>query len=189
MLKRDEGFVEPDDAELVRLAQQGDRDAAERLVEITSELVYASLFRLCGGDADLAADLTQDTYQRAWQSLHGFRGESKVGTWLYRIAYTTFLNHVRRPRIVESLDEERASAISDPGPGTDGRAFANIEGEKLRLAVLALPEKLQYLVTAHYWGEVPIADIAHEEGITTVAVRKRLAKALRMIQDVIEEST
>src|SRR3954462_5161862 len=82
----------------------GDRMAAEEMVERTYSAVFASLFRLCG-DGDLAADLTQETYQKAWAALPNFDGRSQLFTWLYRIAYTTFLNYIRRPRRVTSLDD------------------------------------------------------------------------------------
>src|SRR5436305_14461868 len=75
----------------------GDRTAAEELVERTYRGVFSLLRRLCG-DADLAADLTQETYRKAWAALPAFDGRSQFSTWLFRIAYTTFLNHLRRPR-------------------------------------------------------------------------------------------
>src|SRR5258708_31520920 len=72
----------------------GDRTAAEELVERTYRGVF-SLLRRLSGDPDLAADLTQETYRRAWEALPGFSGRSQFSTWLFRIAYTTFLNHLR----------------------------------------------------------------------------------------------
>ncbi len=73
-------------------------------MELTYPLIYRSLYRLCG-DGDTASDLTQDTYARAWRALDQFDGRSRFSTWLYRIAYTTFLNHVRRPQRFVQLDD------------------------------------------------------------------------------------
>ena len=53
---------------------------AKTFLERTYGAVYAALFRLTGGDADLAADLTQETYRRAWQALPRFEGRSRLGT-------------------------------------------------------------------------------------------------------------
>ncbi|HEX6159235.1 MAG TPA: sigma-70 family RNA polymerase sigma factor, partial [Thermoanaerobaculia bacterium] len=83
-----------EERKLLAAVRAGDAAAAEELVERTYSAVYASLYRLCG-DSDLAADLTQETYQKAWSALKGFDGRSQLFTWLYRIAYTTFLNHIR----------------------------------------------------------------------------------------------
>ena len=58
----------------------GDRQAAERLVDESYQLVYASLMRLTGGNAELAADLTQETYRKAWKSLPSFKRRSQLTT-------------------------------------------------------------------------------------------------------------
>jgi len=92
-----------EERKLLTAIRAGDAAAAEELVERTYSAVFASIYRLCG-DRDLAADLTQETYQKAWGALSGFDGRSQLFTWLYRIAYTTFLNHIRRPRRMTSLD-------------------------------------------------------------------------------------
>ena len=92
------------------------RSAGERLVESTYRQVYAALFGMCRGDAELAADLTQETYRKAWQGLASFDGRAQLSTWLFRIAYNTFLNHVRRPRPLQDLDAAGAGALADPAP-------------------------------------------------------------------------
>ena len=101
-----------DERKLLAAIRAGDTAAAEELVERTYSAVFASVYRLCG-DSDLAADLTQETYQKAWGALPRFDGRSQLFTWLYRIAYTTFLNHIRRPRRMTSLDEPDAIDVRD----------------------------------------------------------------------------
>jgi RNA polymerase sigma-70 factor (ECF subfamily) len=164
----------------------GDRSAAERLVELTYRGIYALQRRLCG-DPDLAADLTQDTYRKAWDALPGFDRRSQFSTWLFRIAYTTFLNHLRRPRRLVQLEEKHEAAVVDPAPAADEVVGRDLEGDRLRRAVLALPEDLRYTVTAIVWGDLPVKEIARQEGITTVAIRKRLKKAFRLLALALEE--
>ena len=170
---------------LLEAIRSGDRAAAEELVERTYSAVYASLCRLCG-DSDLASDLTQETYQKAWAALSGFDGRSQLFTWLYRIAYTTFLNHVRRPRRTTSLDEPDAAEIRDDSRGADEIIAENQEWERLRAAVLQLPEDLRFTVTAHFWGGLAVKEIAGIEEITTVAIRKRLHRAFSMLESLLE---
>ena len=52
-----------------------------------------------------------------------------------------------------------------------------------------LPEDLRYPVVAHYWAELPVREIADSEGITQMAVRKRLARAFRLLAGALEEKT
>ncbi len=164
----------------------GDREAANTLVERSYRKVFALLCRL-SGDPDLAADLTQETYRRAWAALASFDGRAQFSTWLYRIATNTFLNHVRRPRAVEPLTEEHGNALPDGSTRQDDDAISAQTHERLRKAVLGLPDELRFTVAARFWGEAPVAEIARAEGISEVAIRKRLKKAYRMLALVLQE--
>jgi RNA polymerase sigma-70 factor (ECF subfamily) len=164
----------------------GDRAAAERLVEETYRGVYALLRRLCG-DPELAADLTQESYRKAWDALSAFDGRARFSTWLARIAYNTFLNHLRRPRLLVPLDESREARVPDPGPSIEEAMSRAVVGDRLRRAVLALPEELRFTITALFWGELPVKEVARQEGITGVAVRKRLKRALQALALALEE--
>src|SRR5947209_6847612 len=171
---------------MLEAVRGGDRAAAEEMVERTYSAVFASLFRLCG-DSDLSADLTQETYQKAWAALPNFDGRSQLFTWLYRIAYTTFLNHIRRPRRVTSPDDPDSPDVSDSTPMVDDVLAEREEAERLRAAVLQLPEDLRFTVTAHFWGGLAVKEIAELEEITTVGIRKRLHKAFSILETILHE--
>ena len=175
-----------EESRLLAALAAGDRSAAERLVERTYRGVF-SLLRRLSGDADLAADLTQETYRKAWAALPGFDRRAQFSTWLFRIAYTTFLNHLRRPRRLVPLEDKHEATIPDPAPGADEVVGRDMEGDRLRRAVLALPDELRYLVTAIFWGDLPVKELARQEGITPVGIRKRLRKALRLLALALEE--
>ncbi len=178
---------EPDEQALLTRLAAGDRRAAELLVDRTYRVVFASLMRLTGGNEDLAADLTQDTYRKAWAAIDRFDRRSQLGTWLYRIAYNTFLNHVRRPARLLPIDEQRAAAVADPQPGQDDRMRRDEARARLRRAVVGLPEDLRFTVTARFWAELPVAEIARQENVTGAAIRKRLKKAKSMLRLTLAE--
>ena len=173
--------------ELLAAYRRGDRAAAELLVQRTYGAVYAAACKLCG-DPGRAEDLTQETYRKAWQSLGRFEGRSKVSTWLYRITYTTFLNSLRGADRERPLGEEVTAVVESDDPTPEQSAGARSRAEATRRAVLALPDELRATVAAHYWGDVPIRDIAREAGITPVAVRKRLKRALALLASDLEET-
>jgi RNA polymerase sigma-70 factor (ECF subfamily) len=174
---------------LLERIRAGDREAAELLVESTYEAVFAGLVRLCGGDRDLAADLTQDTYRKAWQALSSFDGRSRVSTWLYRIAYNVFLNHVRRPLRAVPLEGDGVPVPVDPAPSAEDALGTSETFLHLRQAVLKLPEDLRFAVTARFWGGLSVAEIAKEEGLTTVAIRKRLRRAMDALEMALQGVT
>jgi RNA polymerase sigma-70 factor (ECF subfamily) len=176
---------ERDERSLLQAIAGGDREAACELVDRSYSMVYGALFKLCG-DEELAADLTQETYRKAWAALARFDGRSRFSTWLYRIAHNTFLNHIRRPRRVVPMEEGQHHDPVDPEPGADHLVEHEQQGQRLRRAVLELPPQLRFAVTARYWGEVPVREIARVEGITEPAVRKRLKRALRILGHSME---
>jgi len=178
-----------DEQTLLAAVAGGDRAAAEELVDRTYRRVFATVARFCGGDAELAAELTQETYRRAWAGLGSFNQRAQLSTWLYRIAYTTWLNHLRRPQRPIPTESALLETVPDPEPGSEHRLVERERWQRLRKAVLDLPETLRTTVAARYWGELPVREIAVLEGISEVGIRKRLRKAIRMLSETLGEVT
>ena len=103
------------DAELVsRVVNFDDRAAFERLVVRHQSGLRSFLRRLVGNDFARADDLAQETFIKLFKSIGSYRGESKFTTWLYRVAYTTFIDAQRR-RVVETPFDE---SLHSPASGT-----------------------------------------------------------------------
>jgi RNA polymerase sigma-70 factor, ECF subfamily len=183
------GMIEPaaEERALLSAVLAGDRTAAESLVDRTYVKIFGLLCHLTGGNRDLAADLTQESYRRAWQALSSFDGRARLSTWLYRIATNVFLNHVRRPRSVVPLEDEHIATVPAVGRRQDDEASDRQLGERLRKAVLRLPEEQRFAVVAFYWGETPVREIAHVEEVSEVAIRKRLRRAMDVLRRALEE--
>src|SRR5258708_20004693 len=97
------------------------------------------------------------------------------------------LNHSGRGRRMRSVDDEKGREVRDMAPGADEVLSGREEGELLRSAVLQLPEDLRFTVTAHFWGGLAVKEVAKIEGITTVAIRKRLHKAFALLEASLDE--
>jgi RNA polymerase sigma-70 factor, ECF subfamily len=85
------------DSAVLRRAKRGDREAFVRLMDHYDRRLRSLAFRLLD-DRDEAVDAMQDVYVKAFGALPGFREKSSVGTWLYRITYTTCCEHLRQRR-------------------------------------------------------------------------------------------
>jgi len=83
------------EAEAIRRARDGDREAFEYLYELHSRRVFAVCLRMVG-DTTEAEDLTQETFLRVFRKIHTFRGESAFSTWLHRLAVNVALMHLRK---------------------------------------------------------------------------------------------
>lgn len=173
-----------DERSLLRAIAEGDGRAADVLVDRTHAKIFGLLVQLTG-DRELAADLTQETYRRAWAALASFDGRAQLSSWLYRIAYNAFLNHVRRPNRLEPLDEERAGGVPDDHAGAEADLEVAETHERVRRAVVDLPEELRCVVVARYWADAPVTEIAALERVTETAIRKRLRRALDRLGAVL----
>lgn len=92
---------ESTDAEVVRLAQQGDAAAFERIYRSHSRQVYAICLRMVG-NATEAEDLTQDVFLQLFRKLNSFRGESAFSTWLHRMSVNIVLMRFRKKHLPET---------------------------------------------------------------------------------------
>lgn len=145
------------DDELVEQAQGGDARAFGRLVERHQRRLCATLTKMTG-DSDLALDVTQDAFIRAWVGLDKFERRAAFSTWLYRIAVRLAYDVMRRegPRDARDVDD----SFADPGPGPDARIEQSTESEALRRRIAELPEMQRAVVTLRMYNEMPYKEIA-----------------------------
>jgi RNA polymerase sigma-70 factor (ECF subfamily) len=108
-----------DQALVTRVRLDGDRRAFEQLVRRHQGLVRAQLRRLLHGDEAAADDLAQETFVQAWRKLEQFRGEARFSSWLYRIAYSCFLQARRSPARQDAVDSETMERLPAPARALD----------------------------------------------------------------------
>ncbi len=157
-------------ARVARDAADGDPLAAAALVRATQ----ADVWRLCAhlGDRQSADDLTQETYLRAFGSLHRFEGRSTVRTWLLSIARRTCADAIRsrkRRRLVLVGDDE----LLDRGDGVDRTG----EGAAVDDLLARLhPDRREAFVLTQLMG-LPYAEAAEVAGVPVGTIRSRVARA------------
>lgn len=111
-----------DHALVARVVLTNDRRAFEQLVRRHQGMIRAQLRRLLHGDHARADDLAQETFLLAWRKLDQFRGEARFSSWLYRIAYSCFLqNRRKRPSPADHPDGETFDQRPSPGHSVDLR--------------------------------------------------------------------
>lgn len=169
-------------AEAVAAAARGDHAAFAAIVEHYDDWLRALAFHV-PRDADALDDTMQEAYVKACRGLRSFRGSSALGTWLYRITYTTCLNVVRtrsRRPVLDDLDvPERADDDIDPadevaGADAFGRLLAGLPLEQRAVVVLVDARGHTY------------ADASEILGIPPGTVASRLSAAHSRLRAVLD---
>ena len=135
--------MELTDADLIaRVLVDDDQHAFGELVRRHQSSVRGLLRQLTRTDLELADDLGQETFLRAYKNIRSFRGEAKFSTWLYRIAYNCFRENARRRKELVGVDEERLQAEVDPQTVDPGLRHDLMHA----LSLLPLPERTAVLL-------------------------------------------
>lgn len=173
-----------DEAVSVRAALTADaRDrAAERaLYEQHVDRIYRLALRMTSNN-ELAEDLTQDVFMRAFDRLHQFRGDSGLGTWLHRVAISVILNAITKRKNATArelpLDPSTAAASRSGAIELDTR-------DRVRAAVAQLPEELRVVVLLYDVEGYQHNEIAGMMGITAGACRMRLLRAHQLLRSML----
>jgi RNA polymerase sigma-70 factor (ECF subfamily) len=179
--------VQADELALVERAGSGDQTAFAELVRIHQSEVYTLALRLVG-DRELAADVAQDAFVRAWRALPRFRGDAKFGTWLHRITVNTAWSTRRRWHRHRTQPLNDADArLTDPSAGPELEGMAALIGIQLSAALTRLSPPLRAVVVLKDVYDWSHADIAEHLGITVTAAKVRLHRGRRALREMLDE--
>lgn len=175
------------DVDIIQSVLQGNKAAYAVLVERYQSYVFTIISRLIT-QREEAEDLSQEVFVKAYLSLAGFKGTSKFSTWLYTIAHTTAISHLRKSRPdVVFADENTIAAITD-----NRTAFHQPQHNTLRSAVNTciklLPSDDAEIITLFYMAEQSIEEIGMIMRIEPNTAKVKLHRARQKLKDIIERT-
>lgn len=170
------------EADLIARVRAGEPAAERELYDANVDRVYRLAYRLAGDD-DLARDITQDTFIRAFERLHEFRGEARLSTWLHSIALSMALNARRKvKRLRREVDLEEGMDVA----GTFREAEPDLK-QRMAAAIDALPEGYRTVFVMH-----DVEGFTHEEiggalGVETGTSKAQLSRARAKLRTALAE--
>jgi RNA polymerase sigma-70 factor (ECF subfamily) len=190
--------VTDQDRAAVEAVKSGDTNAFRELVDRHKSRIYGILLSLVGGD-DLAEELAQETFVKAFTGISDFRADATFGTWLVQIAIHGARDHRRRMtrlrghRVIslEALREARRYELepADDRRSADPRSRVERREEEsfVKLALADLPQEYREVLLMKHFEGWSFEQIAESTGDTVGTLKVRAHRARRMLKDRLEK--
>jgi RNA polymerase sigma-70 factor (ECF subfamily) len=181
------------DEQLVERAISDDREAFGEIVKRWERKIFALCFGMLGAEAD-ARDAAQETFIAAYRNLANFRGESKVLSWLHRIAVNQCLTIKRRQKTRSEdflSDDESAEDRTFVAPAHYSPSRSTERNERLTLvrqAVESLPPDLRQVIVMKEFEEMTFQQISETLDLPLSTVKSRVYTALKQLRMKLERT-
>ncbi len=180
---------------LIDAMQMGNQRAFQKLVETYQNMIANTCYGLLQDETD-AEDVTQEVFIEVFRSISKFRGESKLSTWLYRIAVTRSIDVLRKRkrkswmRRMQTVfgSEEVIKEIEDYKSSTPQQILENKErAAVLADAVAKLPENQQVAFTLNKYEDLSYQQIAEVMNKSIPSVESLLFRAKQNLRKILED--
>ncbi len=183
----------PELAQLLAQAQGGDVAAFERLISLYQGKIYG-FARAFTSDKEQASDVTQEALIKIYRSLGGFRYQSSLLTWIFRIVKNVFLDHYKSRRTkerkleqpLEVTGEPASVATSDPGP--EAQLLQSEERQALWTALQEVPEVFRTVLVLADMQGLSYEEVAAIVGAPVGTVKSRLNRGREALRVVLTRS-
>ena len=175
------------DEQLMKRASQGSERAFEELYNRHARRLQGFFCRRLGNDAELAADLTHDTFLRLYDARKSYRDGKSFRSWLYTIAYNLCKNHHRSlsTNLVQT-GETKLESVAD-NHDMELELDSAILHDALCNVLKHLSEPNAMLFSLHYEEELTVTQIAEITQLPEGTVKSRLFKVMRIIKEQLRQ--
>ncbi|MDY3079629.1 MAG: sigma-70 family RNA polymerase sigma factor [Oscillospiraceae bacterium] len=172
---------------VIRSVLDGNINDFEQLVTAYEKNVYNLALRMVG-DPDDAADITQETFIKAYRALGSFRGDSKFSSWIYRIASNVCLDFLRSrsrraqvPLSFENEDEEGEIELPDMSQNPEKVLMKKLSMEAVRRGMEKLPPKQRQILVLRELCGLSYAELAQTLSVEEGTVKSRIFRARKRL--------
>ncbi len=189
---------DPIEQRLIERLVARDERAFNTLVRAYERRVFALVLRMLGNRAE-AEDLAQEVFVQVFKAIGSFRGDSKLSTWVYRIAVNLCKNRSKYLRVRHAGEEEELEAVADRVPLGDARhanvgqvarpdeAVAGKQVEQIvQRAILAIEPDFRECLVLRDVEELSYEEIGEITGLAPGTVKSRIHRARAMLREIVE---
>ncbi len=165
----------------------GDKQSYAHLVARYKDMVFTIALRMVRHREE-AEEVAQDAFVKAYRSLKNYKGEAKFSTWLYRIAYNTCLDRIKKQKRlipsekIDDINEGNLTGIQD--------ALSYMEAQERKQMIQDALDKLQdeqrVIITLFYFEELSVKEIADVTGMSVDNVKVRLFRGRKKLFTILE---
>ncbi|RKY86286.1 hypothetical protein DRQ09_06285 [candidate division KSB1 bacterium] len=176
--------------EIIKRIKNGEVDQFRILYEENKEMIYRICFKYAG-DKEVAKDLLQETFIKAYESLGKFRGDSSFSSWIFKIAVNRCLTYSRNVRLRKNLKKERENTIrvnlSMKSTDLPGQKFILKEfKEKVEEILKGFSSKERMIFTLKHFENFKINEVSEIMGISEGTVKSTLHKVIKKLRKKLE---
>lgn len=173
----------------INLIIEGNTKAFSVLVDRYKDLVFSLALKMVKNKEE-AEEVAQDTFIKVYKSLTQFKGDSKFSTWIYKVAYNTCLDRLKkhkREQKVVSIDEFNSNQIMSLDNALDAMEVKE-RGQAIQDCLQLLPADDAFLMTLFYFEEQSLEEISKVLGITPNNVKVKLFRSRKKLTSILKET-
>ncbi len=172
----------------INLIINGDANAFKVLVERYKDLVFTLTVRMLKNREE-AEEVAQDTFIKAYKSLNKFKGDSKFSTWIYKIAYNTCLDRLKKNK--KHFNDVTIDEFTEHQLKTIDNALDNLERKErqqsIQDCIALLPSDASFLLTLYYFEEQSLEEISKVMGLTPNNVKVKLFRSRKKLATILKK--
>jgi len=176
------------DDQIINQILEGDANVFSLLVERYKDLVFTLALRMVKNREE-AEEVSQDTFIKVFKSLDKFKGKSKFSTWIYRVAYNTCLDRLKRIKreynvvAIDEFTEHQVKTIENALQQMEDHEYK----QEIQKCLHLLPSEDSFLLTMFYFEEQSLEDISKVIGIKVNNVKVKLYRSRKKLASILKQ--
>ena len=175
-----------DEKVILQHLMEGSREALAIVWQEHSENVLNLAFRMLK-DRDQAEDILMDVFVQVPKAVQGFRGQSALGTWLYRLTVNACLMKLRADKRHRELENENLDTIIEEALGEGDTREENFDAELLEKGLSQLPAETRSMLWLKDAEDLDVKDIAEIYDMPEGTIKARLSRARHLVRNYLKE--